>query len=82
MKQNINEVKRMQQLAGVIKESQLNEEFDLGAILKGLSDLEANDPRAFNTAFSDILGPVSEGLSYLRDNDPRLFDTYFSDIVL
>ena len=29
MKQHINEIKRMQQLAGLINESQLNEEFNL-----------------------------------------------------
>jgi hypothetical protein len=56
MKQNINEVKRMQQLAGLIKENQLNEEFNLDTYFQ-----DANEEFGWGFSENDTISNLEYG---------------------
>jgi hypothetical protein len=65
MKHQLNEIKRMQQLAGILKEGQLNENQLIGTIFSpvedeiGMIEYEWNEPNVIN---------VIKGMGY---NDPE-----------
>ena len=91
MKQQINEVKRMQQLAGLIKESQLNEE---SAYLEKIDpkyptqitlvsdsgeyggDMEENGEVSFSLVFEDNnMGTYMNDEDIFEDHAPEVFKT-------
>jgi hypothetical protein len=62
MKQNINEIKRMQQLAGIISESQLNENEDLLSQISALSDFnETGETLSYGPYFIGFYEDSKEG---------------------
>jgi hypothetical protein len=72
MKQNINEIKRMQQLAGLITESQLNE-------TKLFADfsIESESDTSLKSRFARSISEIAREYDHLDNIEiPRFFDEY------
>ena len=72
MKQQINEIRRMQQLAGIIKESQLNE-------TKLFADfsIESESDNSIESRFARSISEIAREYEYMDNIDiPGYFDEY------
>jgi len=72
MKQQLNEIKRMQQLAGILEESQLNENKSLFADFRAESDDNSIESR-----FARSISEIAREYTYMDNIDiPGYFDEY------
>jgi len=69
MKKQLNEIKRMQQLAGLLKENQLNEELTSNQIIRFVSLVDPEGARGIKTYFSNPGSYTIEGaIDYLASH--------------
>jgi hypothetical protein len=75
MKQPINEIRRMQQLAGLIKEGQLNEAEDLLTLIKDYIGYDYTADQGYGTKIDDETGEEIDIVDNAEKKKQELEDT-------